>query len=186
MTPPTLVMSPSSRQTRIVIEASINGTPAWYISLFKAFFCCFFLHAAKRIQDLFWINISWSLQRRDVCNSASGAAQLSSSSLHLFSSLLCPPPLMLAASGGSPRRWPLASVSNDLIFPSCLPPCHLSLFPRGWRDGGLGEGTDGVCFFWKLCIFSPQQLSAPFNQSSCPSVLSVSWISLFLLPLSLI
>lgn len=140
----------------------------------------------REFRILFWKTKSWLFQRRDVCNSVPGAAQLSSSPSLLFS-----PSLMLAASAGSPQWWPLASLSNDLIFPSCLPPCHLSLslpsFPgdEGMEDLG-GKGADEVCLSSKLCIFFPQQLSAPFNQSSCPSVLYVSWLSLFLLPLSLI
>lgn len=135
-----------------------------------------FLDAFKTTQDLFWINVSWSLQSRDVCNSVSEAARLSSSSLLTFSLLLhSSSSLMLAASGVSPQLWPLAFLSNDLIFPSCLPPCHHSLslpgFPgdRGMEELG-GQEADGICLFWKLCIFSPQQLPAPFHPSSCSSV----------------
>lgn len=150
-----------------IFASFINVTRLLFIHLSPAFF--FFLDAFKRIQDLFWINVSWSLQRRDVYNSVSEAAQFSSSSLLFFTH---PPPLVLAASGVSPQLWPLASLSNDLIFPSCLPPCHHSLslpcFPgdREMKDLG-GKGSGGVCFFWKPpCLLSFLNISRPFLSKS--------------------
>lgn len=106
----------------------------------------FFIGFAEQQWDLFWMRISWSIQIWKVWNSLWKCKQpLGSPLLLLF---LFTPPLMLTASEVSPLPWPLTSLSNDLIFPSCLPTHHrsrsLPSFPgdHGIEDFG-GKGADG-------------------------------------------